>query len=84
MPYLCFPSPPSPEFDLAPSVFIASARVSCAFGDNDPRLIPAESNLLIIFSTDSISLTLLLVCFTLNKSLSIAGGLLSTRLEYSL
>ena len=39
MPYLCFPSPPSPEFDLAPSVFIASARVSCAFGDNDPRNI---------------------------------------------
>ena len=85
VPYLCLPSPPSPELDLAPNVFIASASVSCAFGESDPRLIPAESNLFIICFTDSGSIfDLSLRYLTFNRSLNIAGGLLSTRSEYSL
>ena len=46
-------SPPSPELDLAPNSFIASASVSCATGDNAPRLIPAESKRFSIFLVDS-------------------------------
>ena len=83
--YLSFASPPSPELDLEPREFIASANVSCAFGDNAPKLIPAESNLFKIFFLDS---TLLIFTFLedliFKISLNIAGGLLSTRLEYSL
>ena len=84
MPYLCLPSPPSPELDLAPKAFIASASVSCAFGDKEPKLIPAESNLLIIFSNFSGSLVIFFFeCFNFKRSLNIAGGLLSTKDLYS-
>ena len=83
--YLSLASPPSPEFDLEPSEFIASAKVSCALGDNAPKLIPAESNLFKIFlldSTFSIFMPFLGV-FIFKMSLSIAGGLLSTKSAYS-
>ena len=85
MSYLSFASPPSPEFDLDPSEFIASANVSWAFGDNAPRLIPAESNLFNIFLLASTSfISILFLDFLIPRiSLNIAGGLLSTRSAYS-
>ena len=81
MPYLSDASPPSPEFDLAPKAFIASAKVSWALGDIAPKLIPAESNLVKIFFSDSTFLRSIFMLFELtsSKSLSIAGGLESTR-----
>ena len=78
MPYLFGSSPPSPEFDLQPKPFIAVARVSCAIGDIEPKLIPAESNrgkIASIGSTSSIFMGFLFE-FNLKKSLIAKGFLL--------
>ena len=85
MPYLSLASPPSPELDLEPKLFIASAKVSCAFGERAPKLIPAESNLFKIFLLDStfVNCVVFFENFIPRISLSIAGGLLSTRSAYS-
>ena len=48
-------SPPSPEFDCAPIWFIAIARVSCASGLIEPRLIAADAKRLNIASFGSTS-----------------------------
>ena len=53
VPYLEVSSPPSPELLLAPIVFIASARHSCASGDIEPILIAADENLLNISDSGS-------------------------------
>ena len=86
VPYLSFASPPSPEFDLPPIEFIASARVSWAFGDNEPKLIPAESNLFRICFCGSTFDFLIFGFLLLNskRSLSMETGLEFTKLEYFL
>ncbi len=81
VPCLDLASPPSPELDLAPNEFIASARVSCASGDKAPKLIPAESNLLRIADIGS-TFSRLRDGFedcSCNKSLNIEGFLLLTK-----
>ena len=85
VPYLSLASPPSPELERAPILFIASAKVSWASGDKAPRLIPAESNFL---SIDETGITF--ACFNFFgyfnaiKSLNIAGVRRFTKSAYSL
>ena len=55
MPNLSLSSPPSPEFDCPPILFIAMAIVSCASGEIEPKLIAADANLLKISSFGSTS-----------------------------
>src|SRR5579859_3543970 len=53
--YLTASSPPSPELDLPPSLFIAIASVSCASADREPYDIAPVTNLLTIALAGSTS-----------------------------
>ena len=79
-------SPPSPELERPPKVFIAIARASCASGDKAPKDIPAVSNLWNIFLIDSTFVIeiFLEVDFKDNKSLIKLGFLPLTRSAYFL
>ena len=76
--YLLICSPPSPELERPPIVFMAIASASCASGDKAPNDIPAVSNLLTILFDDSTLLTsidLVRLFFISNRSLKKLGFL---------
>ncbi len=71
-------SPPSPVFDRAPSLFIASAKASCASLDNAPKLMAPVTKCFTIDSTGStLSISIGLRLISKKSRINIGRSLLS-------
>ena len=79
-------SPPSPESDFDPILFMAMERVSCASGLSAPKEIPGATNLFLIWWADWMSsiLAFVLKDLKLNKSLILIGCVSPNNLVYFL